>query len=625
MSVFDVVVSLLRGLHVAATVSLAGTLLFLVAVLPTAPASDVIRGRRSLVRLARISAAVSLVLGIAWLTLESANIADANSVALTLQALPVVAWQTQFGQWLLIRFGLLFLVLIMPRLRGVMLVIGAVMAAAALGLQPMLGHAGAAGGSTGEELVASEVLHLLAAGAWLGGLLPLFITIGILPRAAAATACRNFTPIGLAAVLLLAGTAIVQISELMGGMPGLFGTNYGHIALIKLGLFLVLLTLAALNRLVLTERLAENSRFGTHVMRVSVASEIVLGSLVVLTAAFLASRTPGIHDEPVWPFAWRPSLIAFQDPDLRRELIFALVGVSIGAAFAAVAIFRRRYRWIVLGAAIVILALSLPHLDLLFIQAYPTSFFTSPTEFAATAIVHGENLFAANCTPCHGPEGHGDGPIAKSLPVPPADLTAAHFNAHTDGELYWFISHGFTTFEGEREMPGFTSVLSSEAIWDLIDYLHAHNGGYAKHATGRWPVPIAMPQFDALCADGRDLDLDDLRGRPMLILADDAATAPQLPNATTILVTRNPGPKSAGCVAGEPQMWTALSIILGVPPNTLSGTEILVDANGWLRATWHPGDPENWSDPHVLAARLADIAAHPLVVSAPTGHIHHQG
>ena len=31
----------------------------------------------------------------------------------------------------------------------------------------------------------------------------------------------------------------------------------------------------------------------------------------------------------------------------------------------------------------------MPHLDLLFVAAYPTSFFTSPTEFAATAIVHG--------------------------------------------------------------------------------------------------------------------------------------------------------------------------------------------------------------------------------------------
>ena len=112
------------------------------------------------------------------------------------------------------------------------------------------------GGSVGAELIGSELLHLLAAGAWLGGLLPLFIAVGVLPIEAAGSACRNFTPIGLASVLLLAGTAVVQVTALMGGLPGLLGTEYGHVALVKLGLFLMLLFLAALNRFVFTERLA---------------------------------------------------------------------------------------------------------------------------------------------------------------------------------------------------------------------------------------------------------------------------------------------------------------------------------------------------------------------------------
>ena len=81
------------------------------------------------------------------------------------------------------------------------------------------------GGPTGAELMASEALHLLAAGAWLGGLLPLFLAVRMLPHEGAASACRGFTPIGLAAVLLLAGTAVVQVVELMGGLAGLFGTS----------------------------------------------------------------------------------------------------------------------------------------------------------------------------------------------------------------------------------------------------------------------------------------------------------------------------------------------------------------------------------------------------------------
>jgi hypothetical protein len=68
-----------------------------------------------LLRVARISAALALIVGIAWIAVESAVIAGAGSVAMTLQALPVVALRTQFGQWLLVRGVLLLAVL--PLLR----------------------------------------------------------------------------------------------------------------------------------------------------------------------------------------------------------------------------------------------------------------------------------------------------------------------------------------------------------------------------------------------------------------------------------------------------------------------------------------------------------------------------
>ena len=329
MSTLEIVVALLRGAHVAALVSLFGTLVFLTLVAPAAmaeAAEDAPRLRRRLLRVARISAALALIVGIAWLAVESAVIAGAGSIAMTLQALPVVALRTQFGQWLLVRGVLLLAALPLLRPWRAGNAVAAVLAAMALALQPMLGHAGALGGSLGTTLIISEILHLLAAGAWLGSLLPLFITIGTLPHNAAATACRSFTPVGLSAVLVLGGTATVQVTEFMGGVPGLFGTGYGHIALVKLGLFAVLLALAAINRLALTDRLAETAPDAARRhMRVSVATEAVLGTLVVFTAGFLASHAPGTHEQPVWPFAWRPSLSAFYVPELRTE-------VTVGAA-----------------------------------------------------------------------------------------------------------------------------------------------------------------------------------------------------------------------------------------------------------------------------------------------------
>ncbi len=559
--------------------------------------------------------------------LQSAAIAGADSLAMTLHVVPAVGLHTQFGHWLLLR--LLLLIAVLPLLCRDGIAIPMLLAGAALAVQPMLGHPGAIGGSVGTQLIASEALHLLAAGAWLGGLLPLFLAIGRLPHAAAAAACHSFTPIGLASVLLLAGTAVMQTAALMGGLSGLLGTHYGQVALLKLGMFLVLLVLAAANRLVLTDRLADTSG-ARRLMRCSIAAEMVLGALVVIAAATLASLTPGTHEQPVWPLPWRPNLAAFDDPGLRAELVAAVCAAAIGAAIAVTGVIWRRVRWPALGMAVVIEVLAMPHLGLLFVAAYPTSFFTSPTEFAATAIVHGARLFAANCVVCHGAEGRGDGPAARSLPLPPADLTADHFRAHSDGDVYWFISHGFMTPDGAIAMPRFAGVLSSEAIWHLIDYLRARNAGDALRRTGSWPQPLPMPQFDAQCANGQIIDLDDLRGHALRIIAKsaDENAEPPLPDGidtVTVLVARNVAarPTGAACVANEPQVWTALAIIVGLSPDALAGTQVLVDRNALLRAAWRPGDAEDWTDPRIVAARFREILARPLAIDPSAAHAHH--
>ena len=73
--------ALLRGAHMTALVSLFGTLVFLTLVAPAAlaeAARDAPRLRRRLLRLARISAVFALIVGIAWIAVESAVIAGAG-------------------------------------------------------------------------------------------------------------------------------------------------------------------------------------------------------------------------------------------------------------------------------------------------------------------------------------------------------------------------------------------------------------------------------------------------------------------------------------------------------------------------------------------------------------------
>ncbi|HKD76215.1 MAG TPA: cytochrome c, partial [Ktedonobacterales bacterium] len=329
--------------------------------------------------------------------------------------------------------------------------------------------------------------------------------------------------------------------------------------------------------------------------------------------------------QPVWPFPWRLSAWAFRDPDFRYEAVLAVTAVGCGWVIAIVGLVWRRIRWSALVAAAIVVAAAVPHLDVLVVAAYPTSFVSSPSEFAATSIARGERLFAQNCATCHGADARGDGPASASLPVRPADLTAAHFLAHSDGELYWFIQHGFTAPDGATTMPGFARSLSAEATWHLIDYLHAHAAGDAMRKTGRWPLPIPMPQFDAQCADGRMVDLDDLRGHILHIVAlsdDETEHAPAEPNAVTIFVSRNADTQPTGdsCIASEPQVWAALAVIIGTSTGSLAGTQLLVDHDGWLRATWRHGDPDDWTDPSVLEATVRDIVAHPIVVTPITHH-----
>jgi len=92
------------------------------------------------------------------------------------------------------------------------------------------------------------------------------------------------------------------------------------------------------------------------------------------------------------------------------------------------------------------------------------------------AVRAGEDLYRRNCSLCHGPSGHGDGPQARSLNPSPADLRNLRGPRADPG--YWF----FRIKEGGKEgplarersaMPAFGEHLSDEQIWQLVAFLNA--------------------------------------------------------------------------------------------------------------------------------------------------------
>ncbi len=625
--------ALVRGLWVAALLSTFGTLAFRLWVVPRAlaraPVEAQARMHQELGRLTWLSLAASAGMLAAWTLLQSAEIAGATGARAVLDATWQVLVGTVFGHLVLLQAAGLASVaaaLGLGRLR-----LAAMAAAATVALQAGHGHSLAmvAGPSL---LLLAGVSHLLAAGAWLGGLLPLLLVVRTAPARTAAAAARWFSPLGKWCIAFLAASALVQYWQLVGGLPGLVGTAYGWMALVKLALLAALLGFAAANRHWLAPRLlGADAASGRTVLMRSIAVQTGVGAAVLFAAAMLSSLPPAIHEQPVWLFAERPSLVVLGDADLQAEIVDAAVGVLLALALIAVGVALHRRRVLALAGVAIGLwvgAAAASHLDLLFVQAYPTSYFHSPTGFAATGIAGGAVLFPQHCASCHGAEGRGDGPAAKALADPPADLTAEHLWAHEDGELFWWLSHGIEAPEGGLAMPGFAGQLGEDDRWALIDYIRAHNAGVAFHDTHAWPVPVQAPDFTLSCPGGRTATVADLRGSVLRLVAlapagDPPPPAPGVP-AVTVLMTRGGQPAAPdACVTTDPTVWQAYAVILGLPADSLAGAQVLVDQNGWLRAAEAPaGAATRWADPALLLADVQAIARHPLA-AVSVGHVHH--
>lgn len=95
---------------------------------------------------------------------------------------------------------------------------------------------------------------------------------------------------------------------------------------------------------------------------------------------------------------------------------------------------------------------------------------TNPLRPTTETLKEGARLFAQDCSACHGATGLGNGPAAKGLNPPPADIAALiHMPMESDGYLYWTIAEGGTALG--TAMPPFKGTLKDDQIWKLITYL----------------------------------------------------------------------------------------------------------------------------------------------------------
>jgi putative copper export protein/mono/diheme cytochrome c family protein len=602
------------------------------AVLRATPRTTAETVRTALARQARLSLYLALALGIAWFIAATPPVASLLDRQSWLAALLAPAGDTSFARRLALRLLLLLTTLALLRRWPTAAIVSAGLA---LALQPALGHAWELGGATATMVAGSEALHLLAAGAWLGGLVPLLVCVIRLPPPLAALVCERFMRLRLASVIAIAATALLQASQLVASLPALPGTAYGRLALLKLGLFAAALGLAALTRRHGVPALAgPDPEQARHRLRLSIGTEAAIGLTIVLAAGFLASLTPAVHQQPLWPFPWRLSLAAIEDPDIRTRVALALAAAGVGVASAVLALLWRRVRIALVAIGAILLAAAAPTARLLLVEAYPTSYYRSPTAFAAASIMHGEEIFSANCAVCHGDNGQGDGPLASQLKLRPADLTAAHLLGHSDGELFWWVSNGWQTSDGAQVMPSFAAVLTDADRWNVIDFVRANNAGNRERTTGAWMAPMAAPALSIICAGLAARQMADLQGNVVRVVADGdeegVSHPPPIPpqeGYKVLILHLNRIPSTpvpqAECMAATPAAWDAYAILAGLPANRLPGAEFLIDPNGWLRAAWLPGSGRGWSTPDELIAQVRLICTHPIASDPGGDHEHH--
>lgn len=671
-----------RTVHYAAVMLLFGGFVFLLGVARPVyrqAAGAILPERRELhrwlIRVLGLSLAAVLASGVLWFLVEASNMSGLPlDRVLNRQTLGAVLNDTLFGRIWEIRLGLAivlgaFLLSVRrPADDRSWLTLGAGGGLLAGGLLAMLawaGHAAAEQGSDRYVHLAADAAHLLAAGTWLGALPPLVFVLAHARHATASSVHRmaarmtqRFSTLGVLSVGCLVLTGGVNSWYLLGGLPGLFATHYGHLLLLKLALFGLMVTLAAVNRLRLMPELLAAApapdRSPPAALRWlwrNAILETALGLTIVSIVGVLGVTIPAAHVQPVWPFPFTLSWARVEESAGLRLLMFAAGTVGFVAAGLAALGARIHRRWVaVMGLAGIGGTLAI-YAWLLSVPAYPSTYFRSPARYTTASIARGAPLFAEHCVVCHGPYGYGDGPAAALLPTKPANLTEEHLFHHREGDLFWWLTRGISG----TPMPGFGDRMSEAERWDLINFLRAQaeaeEGRAMDDKVEPWR-PIVAPDFTFQIDHHQQESLKQLRGRSIVLLvlctlpeslarlrvltesrdelgrAGVRIVAVPMNKATAVSQdTNTQGPDASIMAASNPHLVAAYTLfrrttsaerVLPAPAHM----EFLIDRQGYLRARWRSTARLGWDRMPDLFEQIEVLNREKPRAMAPEHHVH---
>jgi copper resistance protein D len=299
-----------RLLHYAAVTTLAGVAFFPLYAYEATEPKELFRRRQAV-----LLAAAALLSGLLWFVFSVANMSGTLAGVADQEVLWTVLNETTFGSVWMARMLLAVIIVGVTGVRPLWMAIAgrdlimAFLAAVLLASLAGTGHSQIEEGWMSLVHIGSDAAHLLAAGAWLGGLVPLgsiLLHHSITDRKGSPIVdvdriLLQFSRMGYVAVATLVGSGLINSWLLVGSVSSLLNTLYGQILLGKLVFFAAMLALAAANRFWLVPRMIE-TRAGASGepsvwlgrLRYHVLGEQFLGLMILLAVSVLGTMRPAV-------------------------------------------------------------------------------------------------------------------------------------------------------------------------------------------------------------------------------------------------------------------------------------------------------------------------------------------
>lgn len=536
--------------------------------------------------------------------------------------------------------------------------------------------------------------HILMAGVWFGAL-PAFLFIIFDRRNCEKKgiqltlnieSLKKFSFIALPVMVVVILTGLVLTDRMVGDhYHALVASAYGWALIVKISLLVIILLIAFQARskwLPSFERICDSSDcagaeqknhdrdrsislLGAEKLRKWIRVEFLFALLLVLFATILSNSVPAKHAViENWPYSFRFTINGtwgagtWEEPGTRLFLVLGIILFIAAVSLFLLAIRKgRRFSKSKIVPVVLLLISVGVMLPQIAVDAYPETYRNTPVPFDAISISNGSAYFSEFCSNCHGPQGGGNGILAKTLPKIPTDLlTDLYTSRRTDGDFFHWISYGIE----EAGMPGLSENLEEEDRWDIVNYTRAMSNGYRTRWLGskiaaHKPL-LVSPDFQFTTYAGVTSTLKEYRQNKNVILVffswpDSLERLKELSenyekfkNLNTVILAIPLDKYSETIMTGHAANsfleivkdgWPEIkdSYILyrrtlkdpdilgkGSIPNHM---EFIVDQSGYLRARWIPSlDQFGWDNLALLTDQLQQLNKEKEILPQPHNHAH---